>query len=141
MREALKEASFSGDDVPVGAVIVDRQGQIVSKAPNRREQKLDPSAHAEVEAIRGAAKILRNWRLNDLSMVVTLEPCVMCAGIIRQSRIHRVVFGAFDLHEGAGGSKFDILRDSALGTPIEVIGGVLSEECGELLRGFFRNVR
>jgi tRNA(adenine34) deaminase len=136
MAEAAIAADVSGD-VPVGAVLVAPDGQIVALGRNEREANSDPSAHAEIVAIRKAATDRRDWRLEDLTLVVTLEPCVMCAGAIVAARIPRVVFGAWDERVGAAGSLCDVLRDVRLGRPVEVIAGVLETECAEQLREFF----
>ena len=139
MQEALKlanEAAIKGD-VPVGALVVDDSGSILGMGANLREQDNDPTAHAEIVAIRDAANKLGNYRLDDLTMVVTLEPCGMCAGAIAQSRIKRLVFGSFDEKYGAVGSVWDLLRDPRAVYKPEVLSGVLEKECGELLTEFF----
>jgi tRNA(adenine34) deaminase len=141
MRLALDEAKRSGTDVPVGAVLVSPSGEVVASGHNRKEQLSDPSSHAEIEAIRKAGEALGDWRLEELTLFVTLEPCVMCAGAIVAARIPRVVFGAWDEKVGAAGSAYDILRDPRLGKPIEVHGGVLEEECSDLLEQFFASRR
>jgi tRNA(adenine34) deaminase len=138
MRLALAEAAAPGpDDVPVGAVILDEAGQVVARGRNRREADRDPVAHAEIVAIRQAALALGRWRLTGLTLVVTLEPCTMCAGAVTAARLDRVVYGAEDAKAGAAGSLWDVLRDTRLNHRPEVIGGVLAEECGALLRDFF----
>jgi tRNA(adenine34) deaminase len=139
MQQALKlakEAAIKGD-VPVGALVVDDAGTIVGMGANLREQDNDPTAHAEIVAIRNAASKIGNYRLDDLTMVVTLEPCGMCAGAIAQSRIKRLVFGSFDEKYGAVGSVWDLLRDPRAIYKPEVLSGVLEKECGELLTEFF----
>ena len=141
MQAALAEAAKCGDDVPVGAVLIDSEGNIVATGRNDKELHADPTGHAEIVAIREAAKTKGSWRLDDLTLVVTLEPCVMCAGAIAAARIPRVVFGAWDSRVGAAGSLYDLLRDSRLGTPVEVIPGVLEEECGAVLTQFFESRR
>ena len=144
MREALALAhlaSSTSNDVPVGAVLVDPDGTVVAVGKNERELSGDPTAHAEVVAIRAAAALNSNWHLNDLTLVVTLEPCVMCAGAIQASRIGRVVFGAWDERVGAAGSRYDLLRDARLGSAIEVISGVLEAECAEVMKQFFAERR
>ena len=144
MREALALAHLAtqeSGDVPVGAVLVDPDGTIVAVGKNERELTGDPTAHAEVVAIRAAAALNANWHLNDLTLVVTLEPCAMCAGAIQASRIGRVVFGAWDERVGGGGSRYDLLRDSRLGQQIEVIAGVLESECSEVMIQFFEERR
>ena len=140
MRLALAEARQARpdpDDVPVGAVILDETGTILARARNRREADRDPTAHAEIVAIRQAAAALGRWRLTDLTLVVTLEPCTMCAGAVTAARLGRLVYGAEDPKAGAVGSLWDVLRDPRLNHHPEVIGGVLASECGEVLREFF----
>ena len=143
MQQAIllaKEAAIKGD-VPVGALVVDDAGTIFGQGANLREQDNDPTAHAEIVSIRNAAKELGNYRLDDLTMVVTLEPCGMCAGAIAQSRIKRLVFGSFDEKYGAVGSVWDLLRDTRAIYKPEVISGVLEDECGQLLSEFFTTKR
>jgi len=143
MQEAIslaKEAAIKGD-VPVGALIVDDAGTILGMGANLREQDNDPTAHAEIVAIRNAANKIGNYRLDDLTMLVTLEPCGMCAGAIAQSRIKRLVFGSFDEKYGAVGSVWDLLRDTRAIYKPEVLSGVLEKECGELLTEFFTTKR
>jgi tRNA(adenine34) deaminase len=142
MRIALAEAAAPGPgdvpaDVPVGAVILDEAGTVLARARNRREADRDPVAHAEIVAIRQAALALGQWRLTGLTLVVTLEPCTMCAGAVTAARLDRVVYGATDAKAGAAGSLWDVLRDTRLNHRPEVIGGVLADECGALLRDFF----
>jgi tRNA(adenine34) deaminase len=142
MRLALAEAAAGlqtrpAQDVPVGAVILDEAGTVIARARNRREADRDPTAHAEVVAIRQAAGALGSWRLTGLTLVVTLEPCTMCAGAVTAARLARVVYGAEDPKAGAVGSLWDVLRDTRLNHRPEVIGGVLAAECGDLLREFF----
>lgn len=144
MREALALAHLAvqeSGDVPVGAVLIDPDGTVVAVGKNERELSGDPTAHAEVVAIRAAAALEANWHLDDLTLVVTLEPCAMCAGAIQASRIGRVVFGAWDERVGAGGSRYDLLRDARLGRQVEVIAGVLEDECAQVLRQFFEERR
>jgi tRNA(adenine34) deaminase len=141
MQLALAEANQSGQDVPVGAVLVDPDGNIVSFAHNEREATGDPTAHAEILAIQRAGKASSKWRLDELTMVVTLEPCVMCAGAIVAARIPRIVFGAFDDRVGGAGSRYDLVRDSRLGSPVEVITGVMQDECSNVLKEFFEKRR
>ena len=129
------------DDVPVGAVIVNEQGEIIARGRNERELSGDPTAHAEILAIREAAAKLGDWRLNGLTLVVTLEPCVMCAGAIQAARISRVVFGAWDEKVGASGSLYDLVRDKRLGTEIEVIPEILLAETSDQLKEFFAKKR
>ena len=131
----------SSGDVPVGALIVNEVGEIISFGKNEREKDNDPTAHAEIVAIRGAGEKLGSWRLDDLTLIVTLEPCVMCAGAILQSRIKRLAFGAFDQKAGAVGSVWDLLRDPRAMHKPEVISGVLEDECGQLLKDFFIDKR
>ena len=143
MQEAIsfaKEAAIKGD-VPVGALVVDDAGTIIGIGANLREQDNDPTAHAEIVAIRNAASKIGNYRLDDLTMVVTLEPCGMCAGAIAQSRIKRLVFGSFDKKYGAVGSVWDLLRDARAIYKPEVLSGVMEKECGELLTEFFTTKR
>jgi tRNA(adenine34) deaminase len=143
MRLALEEARLAvagqagPPDVPVGAVILDEDGQVVARAHNRREADRDPTAHAEIVAIRQAARTLRSWRLTGLTLVVTLEPCTMCAGAITAARLARLVYGAEDPKAGAVGSLWDVLRDTRLNHRPEVIGAVLAGECGAVLQDFF----
>jgi tRNA(adenine34) deaminase len=144
MRAALAEAVHATGpraDVPVGAVVLDRAGTIIGRAHNMRESDADPTAHAEIVAIRQAARDLGGWRLADCTLVVTLEPCTMCAGAIVAARMERLVYGAPDPGAGAAGSLWDVLRDRRLGHRVEVIGGVLAGECGALLREFFAQRR
>jgi tRNA(adenine34) deaminase len=146
MRLALAEASTPGpagvpEDIPVGAVILDEAGSVVARARNRREADHDPTAHAEIVAIRQAAGALGRWRLTGLTLVVTLEPCPMCAGAVTAARLARLVYGAADPKAGAAGSLWDLLRDTRLNHRPEVIGGVLAPECGTLLRDFFATRR
>jgi tRNA(adenine34) deaminase len=143
MQQAIllaKEAGLKGD-VPVGALVVDDSGNIIGQGANLREQDNDPTAHAEIVAIRNAAKKIGNYRLDDLTMVVTLEPCGMCAGAIAQSRMKRLVFASFDEKYGAVGSVWDLLRDSRAIYKPEVISEVLAEESKKLLETFFREIR
>jgi tRNA(adenine34) deaminase len=143
MRLAIAEArdSDASGDVPVGAVILGRDGGVLAQACNGREAYADPTAHAEIVAIRRAAERLDTWRLDGCTLVVTLEPCTMCAGAIVLARIDRLVFGAFDDKAGAVGSLWDVVRDPRLNHRPEVLGGVLADETGELLRDFFTERR
>jgi tRNA(adenine34) deaminase len=142
MRLALAEAVQGGsDDVPVGAVILDEAGTVLARARNRREADQDPTAHAELVAIRQAARALGTWRLTGLTLVVTLEPCTMCAGAVTLARLGRLVYGAEDPKAGAVGSLWDVLRDRRLDQQTEVIAGVLEDECARLLREFFAGRR
>ena len=140
MELALVEARACAhtDDVPVGAVILNADGEVIATGRNTKERDDDPLGHAEVMAIREASTKLGNWRLSDCTLVVTLEPCVMCAGAILAARIPTVVYGAWDEKAGAAGSVFDLLRDRRLNHQVEVISGVRAEECGQLLTDFFR---
>jgi tRNA(adenine34) deaminase len=139
MRVSLDEARLaeSAGDVPVGCVVVDAAGQIVGRGRNAREATADPTAHAEVLAIRQAAAARGGWRLDGCTLVVTLEPCTMCAGAVVLARLDRLVFGAYDEKAGAVSSLWDVVRDRRLNHRPEVVGGVLAEECGEVLREFF----
>lgn len=128
-------------DVPVGAVVLDLNGNVIATGVNERELTHDPTAHAEVIAIREAAKKLDNWRLDGCTLVVTLEPCAMCAGAILQSRVSRLVFGAWDEKAGAVGSVVDLIRDPRALSKVEVISGVLAERSSALLKEFFSNSR
>ncbi len=141
MDLAIGQAMLAGPDVPVGAVLLDPAGNVVAEAHNERELTGDPTAHAELLAMQRVGKQTGSWRLEDLTLVVTLEPCAMCAGAIVAARIPRVVFGAFDERVGAAGSRYDLLRDSRLGTPVEVIAGVKEAECSKLLKDFFEAKR
>jgi len=141
MRLALAHASeaLTTGDVPVAALVVDAAGVIISSATNTKERDFDPTAHAEVVALRLAGHALETANLSGHTLVVTLEPCVMCAGAITQARISRLVFGAWDEKAGAAGSTHDLVRDRTLPHRVdEVVGGVLAEECGALLSDFFR---
>ena len=143
MQQAIslaRETAIKGD-VPVGALVVDDSGNVVGQGSNLREQENDPTAHAEIVAIRNAAKKLGNYRLDELTMVVTLEPCGMCSGAIAQSRIKRLVFGSFDEKYGAVGSVWDLLRDSRAIYKPELLSGVLENECAQLLSDFFTTKR
>ena len=141
MGLALAEANRAGLDVPVGAVLVDPDGNLVASAHNEREATGDPTAHAEMLVIQRAGKQSSKWRLDQLTLVVTLEPCVMCAGAIIAARIPRLVFGAFDDRVGGAGSRYDLVRDSRLGSPVEVITGVMQEQCSKVLKDFFEKRR
>ena len=135
---AVAQSALKTADVPVGALIVDSENNIIATGYNEREAHQDPTAHAEIVAIRHAAQKLGTWRLAECKLVVTLEPCAMCAGAIAQSRIETLVFGAWDEKAGAVGSVWDVLRDPRAIHKMEVIGGVLQAECAELLTNFFR---
>ncbi|MTA81424.1 MAG: tRNA-specific adenosine deaminase [Actinobacteria bacterium] len=139
MQRCIEDARLTAatGDVPVAALVIDKNGDVIGHARNEREATGDPTAHAEVLAIRRAADHLGEWRLEECTLVVTLEPCVMCAGAILSSRIPTVVFGAWDEKAGAAGSLFDLLRDRRLNHRVEVIGGVEEAACATLLREFF----
>jgi tRNA(adenine34) deaminase len=141
MLLALDQARMAArhGDVPVGAVIIDEAGNVLAVAGNEREIRHDPTAHAELLALREASRRLRSWRLSGLTLVVTLEPCTMCAGALVLARIARLVFGAFDPKAGAVSSLFDVVRDPRLNHRVEVRGGVLEAECSALLKDFFVN--
>lgn len=143
MREALAEAvlALPTGDVPVGAVVVRPDGSVVGRGHNEREATGDPTAHAEMIALREAARALGRWRLDDCTLVVTLEPCAMCAGATVLARVPRLVLGAWDPKAGATGSVHDLVRDRRLNHRVEVVGGVLEQECGALLRDFFAERR
>ena len=138
MRRALSVASSSPEDVPVGAVVYGPDGTELAAAGNERELTGDPTAHAEIIALRRAAVRTGSWRLADCTLVVTLEPCTMCAGALVLARVSRLVFGAWEPKTGAVGSLWDVVRDRRLNHRPEVYGGVLEEECAALVRGFFR---
>jgi len=139
MRAALDEAQAAAEagDTPIGAVVLGASGQIIARAGNRRQRDHDPLAHAEMLALRAAAEVLGSWRLDDCTLVVTLEPCAMCAGAIAQARLARLVFGATDEKAGAVASLFDVLRDPRLPHRPQVVPGVLASECAEVLQQFF----
>jgi tRNA(adenine34) deaminase len=141
MRFALWEARRATGDVPVGAVVLDPSGLVIGAGRNERERTGDPTAHAEVVAIRQAAARLGEWRLTGCTLVVTLEPCTMCAGAAVLARLERIVYGAFDPKAGAVGSLWDVVRDRRLNHRPEVIAGVLADECGALLTEFFARRR
>ena len=142
MRLALEEARAASaeGDVPVGAVIV-RDGEVIAQAGNAREREQDPTAHAEILALRKAARAVGSWHLEGCTLYVTLEPCAMCAGALVLARIDRLVLGATDPKAGFAGSLGDIVRDGRLNHEVEVTVGVLAEECGEVLRAFFAERR
>ncbi|MBM7783597.1 tRNA(adenine34) deaminase [Tenggerimyces flavus] len=143
MRSALAEAGAAPatGDVPVGAVVLDPSGAVIGRGRNERELTGDPTAHAEVLAVRAAAATLGSWRLSGCTLVVTLEPCAMCAGTVVAARLDRLVFGAYDDKAGAVGSLWDLVRDRRLNHRPEVVSGVLADECGALLRTFFATQR
>ncbi|MEI2715153.1 MAG: nucleoside deaminase [Nocardioides sp.] len=141
MRAALDEArlALATGDVPIGALVVEASGEVVGRGHNVREAVGDPTGHAEVVALRAAASARGEWRLDGCTLVVTLEPCTMCAGALVLARVSRLVFGAFDDKAGAVGSLWDVVRDRRLNHRPEVVGGVLAPECGALLTDFFRS--
>jgi tRNA(adenine34) deaminase len=141
MQLALIEAAKAGDDVPVGAILINAQGEVIATGHNRKEALKDPTSHAEIEVIRAATQKLQDYRLIGCTLIVTLEPCAMCAGAIVAARIPKVIFGAWDQRVGAAGSIMDLLRDQRLGRPIEVIPGVLEKECSAILKEFFDKKR
>ena len=143
MQAALSLAKVAADkgDVPVGAIVDNEAGEILGTGQNLREQSNDPTAHAEIIAIRQASEKISSWRLDELTLVVTLEPCAMCAGAILQSRIKRLVFGAWDKKAGAVGSVMDVVRDPRALTKTEVISGIMEKECSEVLSDFFNSKR
>jgi tRNA(adenine34) deaminase len=142
MRLALEQAAAAPPgDVPVGAVVLGAAGEVLAAAANRREADADPAGHAEILALRAAGAAAGRWRLAGCTLVVTLEPCVMCAGAISAARVARLVYGTPDERAGAAGSVWDLLDDRRLGPEVEVIGGVLAAECSDLLRAFFRALR
>jgi tRNA(adenine34) deaminase len=143
MAEALAEARTAPlhGDVPVGAVVLDADGHLVARAANERELTGDPTAHAEVVALRRAAEAGGSWRLEGCTLVVTLEPCTMCAGALVLARVSRLVFGAFDAKAGAVASLWDVVRDPRLNHRVEVVGGIAEAECGALIRDFFAGQR
>jgi tRNA(adenine34) deaminase len=142
MRLALREAELAPahDDVPIGAIVV-RRGEVIAAGRNERELRGDPTAHAEIIALREAARVVGSWRVLDAVLYVTLEPCAMCAGAVVLARVARVVFGARDPKAGACGSVLNVLAEPRLNHRPEVAGGLLAEQCGELLSGFFADRR
>jgi tRNA(adenine34) deaminase len=143
MQQAIALAKSAADngDVPVGALVVNEHGEVLGTGHNLREGNNDPTAHAEIVAMRMAATKINNWRMDDLTMIVTLEPCAMCAGAISQSRFKRVVFGAWDQKAGAVGSVWDVIRDPRNLNKVEVITGVLEKDCALVLSNFFEDKR
>jgi tRNA(adenine34) deaminase len=141
MRLALDVARIApqSGDIPVGAIIINSEGVVIGKGFNEREANNDPTAHAEIVAIRGAASRLQKSRLDGCTLIVTLEPCAMCAGAIAQSRIAKVIYGAWDEKAGAVGSVWDVLRDPRSIFKVEVVAGVLERECADLLTDFFKD--
>jgi tRNA(adenine34) deaminase len=143
MQQALEiaKSALASGDVPVGALVLSPEGKVISTGFNRREIDSDPSAHAEIVALREAATVNKSWRLDGHTIVVTLEPCAMCAGAIAQARIKTLVFGAWDAKAGAVGSVWDVLRDPRALHQVEVISGVNESECAAVLSEFFKNNR
>lgn len=143
MRQALAEAEAAAlaAEVPVGAVVLDAAGTVIGRGRNQREADADPVAHAEILALRMAGTSRRDWRLDGCTLVVTLEPCTMCAGALLAGRVARLVYGAADPRAGAAGSVWDVLHDPRLGPPVEVISGVLASPCAALLQDFFSQRR
>ena len=143
MQQAIVLAKDAAalDDVPVGAIVVNELGEVLGTGHNLRKESNDPTAHAEIIAMRNAASKIGNWRMDELTMIVTLEPCAMCAGAISQSRFKRLVFGAWDEKAGAVGSVWDVIRDQRNLNKVEVITGVLEKECSEILTNFFEGKR
>lgn len=146
MRIALDEAMRPTPpgvpaDLPIGALVLDAQGEVIARARNEREATGDPTAHAEVLALRQAAAVLGEWRLTGCTLVVTLEPCPMCAGAAAMARVDRVVFGAWNAEYGAAGSHWDLLRDRRMAHRPEVVAGVLEDECGRLVLDFMAERR
>ena len=143
MQQAITLAKDAAahDDVPVGALVVNELGEVLGTGHNLREESNDPTAHAEMVAMRNAASKIGNWRMDDLTMIVTLEPCAMCAGAISQSRFKRLVFGAWDEKAGAVGSAWDVIRDQRNLNKVEVITGVLEKACSAILTEFFEGKR
>ncbi|MCX6432058.1 MAG: nucleoside deaminase [Actinobacteria bacterium] len=138
---AQARAGGAAGEIPIGAVVVDGDGRIVARAHNSRETLRDPTAHAEVLALREAATALGRWRLDDCTMVVTLEPCPMCAGAVVMSRVRRLIFGAWNEEYGAAGSRWDLVRDRRLNHRSEVIGGLRADECGAMVTEFMVSQR
>jgi tRNA(adenine34) deaminase len=143
MQQALIEARAAGDrgDIPIGAVVVDAYGTVLGSAGNRREVDQDPTAHAEVLALREAARQVGDWRLSGCTLIVTVEPCPMCAGAIVLSRISTLVLGTWNDDYGAAGSRWDLVRDRRLNHQVEVVGGIRAEECSALLKEFMADQR
>ncbi len=143
MQQAISFAKDAAlhNDVPVGALVVNEQGEILGTGHNLREEINDPTAHAELVAMRNAAVKIGNWRMDELTMIVTLEPCAMCAGAISQSRFKRLVFGAWDEKAGAVGSVWDVIRDQRNLNKVEVVTGILEKDCSAILTNFFEGKR
>jgi tRNA(adenine34) deaminase len=143
MQQAISFAKDAAlhNDVPVGALVVNEQGEILGTGHNLREENNDPTAHAEMVAMRNTAAKIGSWRMDELTMIVTLEPCAMCAGAISQSRFKRLAFGAWDEKAGAVGSVWDVIRDQRNLNKVEVVTGVLEKECSAILTNFFEEKR
>lgn len=143
MRLALEQAEIAGmrDEIPIGAIVVDETGAVIAAAGNSRDELIDPTAHAEVLALRAAAQVRGDRLLTGCTIYVTLEPCPMCAGAVVMSRVDRLVFGAWNEEYGAAGSRWDIVRDRRLSHRPEVLAGVLADECGEIVRTFLADRR
>lgn len=143
MRKAIDQALVAGaaGDIPIGAVVVDGHGEVIASGFNSRETDSDPTAHAEILALRGAGRHVGNWRLTDCTIYVTLEPCPMCAGAVSMSRISRLVFGAWNAEYGAAGSRWDLVRDRRLNHQVEVIPDIMESECAGLIRDFLEEKR
>ncbi len=143
MRMAIDQAraAGAGGDIPIGAVVVDSGGEVIATGSNSREIDCDPTAHAEILALRAAGKHLDGWRLSDCTIYVTLEPCPMCAGAITMSRISRLVFGAWNDEYGAAGSRWDLVRDQRLNHQVEVIPAIMESDCSALVRDFLAEKR
>ena len=141
MRHLIEGVDPNSRDVPVRALLISPTGEIVQEAQNAKEDQSDPTAHAEIEVIRRECRAIGDWRLEGYTMVVLLEPCVMCSGAIVAARLSRLVFGAWDLPAGGSGSRYDLTRDKQLGQPLEVLGGALEKECSSLLQNYFETLR
>ena len=143
MREALKEAEkgWHGGEVPVGALLIGRSNEVLARDHNRSISRNDPTAHAEILVIRRAAKLLENYRLNGMTIVVTIEPCAMCMGAIINARLDTLIFGAFDVKSGAAGSIYNLSNDGRLNHRLRVIPGIMESQCRELMQDFFRKKR
>jgi tRNA(adenine34) deaminase len=143
MREALKEAEkgWRGGEVPIGALLIGRYKEVLARDHNRTISRNDPTAHAEILVIRRVAKLVENYRLNGMTIVVTIEPCPMCMGAIINARLDTLIFGAFDLKSGAAGSIYDLSNDGRLNHRLKVIPGIMEKECREFMQDFFRKKR
>lgn len=143
VRDAIAEGALAAEtgDVPIGALVVTDDGDVVGRGRNRREADGDPTAHAEIVALRAAAEALGSWRLDGCTLIVTMEPCSMCAGALVLARVRRLVYGAADPKTGAVGSLWDLVRDRRLNHRPEVVSGVLADECGAMVRDFFAGNR